>query len=78
MVDHEANNDNTHTHIVLIKGTMVQHYWIIEKIGSGGRGVVYKAEETKLDRTETIAKHGWRSVQEGLNSRKDLKEVPNG
>jgi eukaryotic-like serine/threonine-protein kinase len=50
----QNDNDETQSFIVLSEGTMVGHYRIISKIGAGGMGEVYLAEDSTLDRKVAI------------------------
>jgi len=50
MTPEGGRDDRTRSFVSIGAGSMVAHYRIIEKIGAGGMGEVYLAEDTELDR----------------------------
>ncbi len=50
MASDHRRDDQTESHRILAAGTVVSHYRIVEKIGSGGMGEVFLADDIGLDR----------------------------
>jgi len=48
--ENRRDNDKTETYIAIANGTMISQYKVIERIGAGGMGEVYLAEDSELKR----------------------------
>ena len=56
-------------------GKTISHYQVAEKLGEGGMGVVYKARDTRLDRSVAIKVLSAEKVSDPDRKRRFIQEA---
>lgn len=54
MSEQHSDHDHTQSFVPLTPGTLVSHYRVVKKIGAGGMGEVYLAEDARLKRNVAV------------------------
>lgn len=60
MENKQSDDDKSHAHGTLASGTLIAHYRVLEKIGAGGMGEVYRSQDSRLGRdaaNEVLSPH---------------------
>src|SRR5436190_6741413 len=61
--------------MMLASGSTISHFHILEKIGEGGMGVIYKARDQRLDRIVAIKTISSQAVVSDEHLRRFLQEA---
>ena len=69
------DQDKTATHVILVPGVTVDHYRILRRIGAGGMGEVYLAEDTRVAERAALKFLSASLSRDAIYRRRFLREV---